>query len=314
VSVEILDRISNTLDNLCPCGAEPRPGSAYCSYDCEPNYRSAHTTSDTDGTQMRWRPDLVTAVDDSDLHELGSNTWYAGRYHARLYQRGMPAASEQAVWHLRLDDGHRYVGLDLDRIGDIDSAEHEQRMAEAWARLERELGDTRRVEADPWADLWSGIRDQYRQMAERYSRMIDEIVLGPTSQSVQAGQAVTYTLTDDWQGQFAPLALTVSPPAGPVAETSLVGNGADLRDLQMRDTGHNSGSPQPPIRVPAEAPLLDGLVAAESLAALRVRARGLRGRAVEYETPNRRQALMYWMYAVPPTIDTRQAIRITSVV
>ncbi|MFI6228611.1 hypothetical protein ACIBCR_15020 [Micromonospora echinospora] len=33
----ILDRIDATLDGHCPCGGTPRPGSAYCGYDCEPD-------------------------------------------------------------------------------------------------------------------------------------------------------------------------------------------------------------------------------------------------------------------------------------
>ena len=32
---DVLNRIENTLANLCPCGAEPREGSAYCGDDID---------------------------------------------------------------------------------------------------------------------------------------------------------------------------------------------------------------------------------------------------------------------------------------
>lgn len=57
--MELLDRIDRAVDGLCPCGADPRPNSAYCSPDCEPTHRGEHTTSDIDGTAMRWRPALA---------------------------------------------------------------------------------------------------------------------------------------------------------------------------------------------------------------------------------------------------------------
>lgn len=173
--MSILDRIDE-LTALCPCGAPPRPDSPYCSYDCEPTHRAIHTTSDIDGTPMRWRPDLVTAHDDSDLHDAGTMTWYTGRHNARLYQRGIPDRGQPITWHLRLDDGHRYVGLDLvcddtDVLTDI----HEQRMADAWQRLERELGDHRRTEPangnlGAW-DLWQGQRRAARRALEESTRL-----------------------------------------------------------------------------------------------------------------------------------------------
>lgn len=36
MSDDILGRIDATVDGLCPCGAEPAPGSAWCSEDCRP--------------------------------------------------------------------------------------------------------------------------------------------------------------------------------------------------------------------------------------------------------------------------------------
>ncbi|WP_250029762.1 hypothetical protein [Paractinoplanes maris] len=198
--MNILDRIQRDLDGLCPCGAPPHDGSAYCSEDCVPNHRAEDTTSDTDGTQMRWRPDLVTEVDDSDLLNLGSVTWYDGRFNARLYQRGIPERPNHLVWHLRLDDGNRYVGLDLHNISDTLDADHESRMAHAWARLERELSDRRRLDPDPWAhaeDPWADIMRQYEEI-------IDDYVLGAARQAARAGESLTIQL-DNSDGVFQPV-------------------------------------------------------------------------------------------------------------
>ncbi|GGN39578.1 hypothetical protein FHR83_006688 [Actinoplanes campanulatus] len=171
---DILDRLDAAIDGLCPCGAEPREGSAYCGYDCEPTHRAVHTISDTDGTQMRWRPDLVTAFDDSDLHDLGTMTWYTGAANASLYQRGIPHRGQTTTWHLRLDDGHRYVGLDLafDDTVDVLADDHVRRMTDAWTRLERELGNQRHTEPahrniSAW-DIWHRQRQEDR--AARYAR------------------------------------------------------------------------------------------------------------------------------------------------
>jgi hypothetical protein len=158
VDVELLDQIDR-LVKLCPCGAEPRDGSAYCSDDCVPNYRAAHTSSDTDGTQMRWRPDMVSEVDDSGLHDLGSNTFYDGRFNARLFQHDEPVDGA-VTWHLRLDDGYRFVGANLTGVFDIDD-ELKRRVADKWAALERELTSSRHVESgvDP--------HTYFRNLAER---------------------------------------------------------------------------------------------------------------------------------------------------
>jgi NAD-dependent dihydropyrimidine dehydrogenase PreA subunit len=153
---ELLDRIDRAVDGLCPCGAEPTRGSAYCSDDCTPTHIAGDTDPSGPGehgaqsTPMRWRPDLVTAVDDGDLTDLGSNTFYEGRHHAQLFERNA------STWHLRLDDGHRFVGADLGGVGLIDD-ELKARVAEKWAALERELGNSRHLErdTDPWADVFT---------------------------------------------------------------------------------------------------------------------------------------------------------------
>jgi hypothetical protein len=169
VNVELLDRITAAIDGRCPCGAEPRDGSAYCSYDCEPTHVSIHTDQREVGeyaTPMRWRPDLVTAADDTDLTLLSSETFYTGRFHAQLFQRG-ELVRGAIVWHLRLDDGYRFVGVDMDTTGT--PAELSDRIDGRWAALERELGNSRHVEADPWADVMRDVGEQIdRQINPRF--------------------------------------------------------------------------------------------------------------------------------------------------
>ncbi|MFI1194065.1 hypothetical protein ACH4T9_12520 [Micromonospora sp. NPDC020750] len=145
----ILDRIDNALDGCCPCGAQPRTGSPYCSPDCEPTHLAADTDTRTTGhyaTPMRWRPDLVTAADDPDLIPVNATrTGYTGRHNTSVFER----ASDPTVWHLRLDNGHRYVGCDLHGMGTPDgiiSIEQTARIHDTWQRLERELGNTRHLE------------------------------------------------------------------------------------------------------------------------------------------------------------------------
>jgi hypothetical protein len=55
---DILERIDAALEGLCPCGARPRPGSAYCGDDCTPTWRGRDTISHLDGTAMRWSPNM----------------------------------------------------------------------------------------------------------------------------------------------------------------------------------------------------------------------------------------------------------------
>src|SRR5690606_7798192 len=76
---EILAAIDDTLREappraepmLCPCGAPARPGSRYCSPDCEPT----HIAWDTgwDPSAARWRPDMpLEDWDDLDLEQVDS--------------------------------------------------------------------------------------------------------------------------------------------------------------------------------------------------------------------------------------------------
>ena len=143
---DLLSRLDSAIDGLCPCGAEPAEGSAYCGDDCQPTHIAADTGH---GNAMRWRPDLVTAApDDPDLEFVDSAGGYAGPFNATVYQRSITD-----VWHLRLDDGHRWVGCDLDAQGATGEALL-QMMASVWRRLERELADPRHtVPGDPFRDV-----------------------------------------------------------------------------------------------------------------------------------------------------------------
>lgn len=166
---DILDQIDAATYNLCMCGCrtplDPDGPSAYYidaahqqgwMRDQTTRPSEVHGTEFVDPDQMRWRPDLVTDADDSNLIALGSETvGYTGHHHAQVFER----TDRPETWHLRLDDGHRYVGADLAEVGgrqDPVTAELEARIKEAWRRLERELGNTRHLVADdPWSDVMS---------------------------------------------------------------------------------------------------------------------------------------------------------------
>ncbi|MEU3452147.1 hypothetical protein ABZ671_00690 [Micromonospora sp. NPDC006766] len=120
---DILTGIDRAIDGLCPCGAPPRPGSAYCGPDCEPTHYGPHTGH----SAMRWRPDLVTAAAGTGLTSLGGRV-RSGRFWREMFQHDGTDSM-----HLRVDDGHRFVGADL-----AADADHDQANA-LWLRLEREL-------------------------------------------------------------------------------------------------------------------------------------------------------------------------------
>ncbi|MEV5819282.1 hypothetical protein AB0L22_08915 [Micromonospora haikouensis] len=166
--MSILDRIDATLDNLCPCGATPRPGSPYCGPDCEPTHISRDTDTRQSGhyaTPMRWRPDLINEADDTNLTRVTAfgdqRGCYTGHHNASVYEY-----TNRPGWHLRLDDGHRYVGLDLSEEQVLTTSDLTALLRDMWARLERELGNTRHIEPndDPWADVM-GYPNRWRHLS-----------------------------------------------------------------------------------------------------------------------------------------------------
>lgn len=160
---DLLSRLNSAIDGLCPCGAPPRDGTAYCGDDCQPT----HIGTDTGGSAMRWRPDLVTAEEyDPDLIPVESTGGYAGPFTSHVFQR-----AGSGTWHLRLDDGCRFVGADLNPQ-DLALPALLDAMSSVWRRLEQELGNPRRSEPapDPWRDVerrWAAQeRDRQRAAAQ----------------------------------------------------------------------------------------------------------------------------------------------------
>lgn len=151
-----LDQIDAALDNLCGHCSQPIPPqsvSAYfCNDGCQQAWHHARSTRPAEvyyrqdaapypGGPMDWAPGLVTVDPGPDLvrpGEVPDELAYRGsRFTATVYRR-----ISRPVWHLRLDDGHRYVGLDLVDDGALDA----EAAARTWRRLERELADQSRVE------------------------------------------------------------------------------------------------------------------------------------------------------------------------
>lgn len=83
---------------------------------------------------MRWRPDLVSAFDDTHLELLEEMRPSGGGQLTRRWYRHADGRR-----FLRVDDGHRWVGAYAD-LGDGPQVE-------LWRRLERELSDRRRLDA-----------------------------------------------------------------------------------------------------------------------------------------------------------------------
>jgi hypothetical protein len=286
VDVELLDQIDRLVEGLCPCGAEPRDGSAYCSYDCEPNHVSIHTDQRETGeyaTPMRWRPDLVNSADDTDLVLIAGGEYYEGDWNAQVFRRGEEA---DGVWHLRLDDGCRFVGVDVDRRANPPEGFGVMLCAK-WAALERELGNSRHVEADPWADVMStraeGFGWRIMSAAEIWARLgfpdrpAGIVSMAPVGTDLNdrtawtdlgaiADDGLTWGDTDictgplDWSTtDRGPITMTLDNRYGAFCPSC-----ADAGTVAHYDIE---------IDAPEGVPLLDALVAAESEAALRERAR-----------------------------------------
>ncbi len=188
VEADIVDQIDAAITGLCGCGCgEPLTTDSVSAWFIDADHQQHwHRQQTTDpaaveysrpapaglATPMRWRPDLVTAADNSDLTLIGQQR--RGRLNASLYRR----RGASSVMHLRLDDGNRFVGADVDTstIGGYDGTplwDHP-----TWERLERDLADSRRTvpdpaydhDGDPWADLAA--------MRSEMARQIDAYVLG----------------------------------------------------------------------------------------------------------------------------------------
>lgn len=136
------ERIDRAIDGLCPCGGQPDPQyGPYCGYDCVPTVTARDTDPSAAGewrlaTPMRWRPDLVSAVDD-DLEPCQERVT-RGQFWASAFHR-----SGSGRLHLRLNDGHRFVGLDVDPPADRDAVQA------AWGRLERQLTSPAALDPEP---------------------------------------------------------------------------------------------------------------------------------------------------------------------
>lgn len=267
MDVELLDQIDRVIANLCPCGAEPRDGSAYCSYDCEPNHVSVHTDERETGeyaTPMRWRPDLVSAADDSDRIPLGP-PWRRGRFNAQTFEY-----PDNDRLHLRLDDGHRFVGVDVDGFhvanGDIKAA---------WERLERELGNSRHVEANPWADVL-GDDEDWRLTDAEMLLVSDPSFPAWLCEAVDNATAHYYAERLARSGEADPRLSGSVFIASPEADGGSVAMTLDNRYGALRPSRADGGMVTPydiEIDAPEGVPLLDALVVAQSGAALRERAR-----------------------------------------
>lgn len=292
---DVLTAIDRATSGLCPCGADPRDGSAYCSDDCVPNYRGVHTSSDTDGTQMRWRPDLVTEVDDSGMELI--HEFRRGRFHAQAFVYGHDA---QPAGHLRLDDGHRFVSVN------VDDQALSGNLNDIWDRLERELTDSQYAEPDPWADANWRLTDSeirlvtnpafHRRLSEAVDRVEEEVFATGVARSGEAdprlrGSVFVAPVEADlrnpsvWAevGTVAVDGLNwgdtdtcSGPPVWGTTDRGPVTMTLDNRYGAFRPSFADVGTVTHydiEIDAPEGLPLLDALVAVESEAALRERAR-----------------------------------------
>lgn len=145
---DVLVAIDAATGGLCACGCQrpldPNGASAYFfNADCQRLWNEAravrpyevHGSQWVDSDQMRWRPDLVSEAPDEGL-ELRGRPFRRGRFTAQMFTR-----TDRHGIHLRLDDGNRFVGVDVT----TEFAEDPNALEEAWGRLERELGDQRRL-------------------------------------------------------------------------------------------------------------------------------------------------------------------------
>lgn len=283
--MDTLDRIDHVLADLCPCGAKPALGSAYCSYDCQPTHIAVHTDQRESGeyaTPMRWRPDLVTAVEDDDLEPVEfERCGYTGRFNARIFRR------DPNTLHLRLDDGHRYVGCDVaDDHSEVWPLEFVERVLTAWSKLERHLTDERQTEParDPWVDVMGSLRADWQQAIDHWVRREfgGMLTAGPPSEPVigvvevplqmnpEVGRRIDRWFFNEFTLPFRPSWLPKDPAALTIAVADAFQNpvlAATERACTPLLCDAGEGAP-----ATGGVPLLDFLVAAQAEAALRDRA------------------------------------------
>lgn len=156
---DVLAAIDAATEERCCCGCgTPLPADSASAYfaspDCQRAWNERQATNpaavrgstSVDRDQARWRPELLTdEPDDLRLLDAAPGS-YTGSLFATVFER-----TDGGLWHLRLHDGNRFVGVDFNP----DPADPQERLAEAWLRLERELTDPRRLaEDDPFERLY----------------------------------------------------------------------------------------------------------------------------------------------------------------
>lgn len=265
------DRIDRAIAGLCPCGADPSPEhSPYCSYDCVPNIGGVDTDAADAGvpyaTPMRWQPDLVSAADDRDMIVRQPRRSVGGGFWAQTFQL---AGADRL--HLRLDDGYRFVGTDLDLA---DPGTLPERTEQTWAKLRRELTDRRQTDsssrpylcADPqscpvcryhsWAPHaeptpyrdWQGWVRAYQFMARRQEISISPFRGGPPA---SAGRAVDLDVRSSMSRILQRLGLMSADRSGTQradAEQVLRQRRETLERVRNRGTGPRA-QPRAPRRI-----------------------------------------------------------------
>ena len=216
----VVDRLDAAIDGRCPCGADPAPGSAYCSDDCRPTHRGPDTDAPWLGGShaARWRPDLVTAFDESDLR-LVTELTAEDRREADVMDRGASGFTWRGYRHrdgryfVRVDDGHRWVGAFTASREDAGRAMRE--------RLERELSDRRRLDPEPptedtaptllltlgepdrhrVANYWGmpGVRERLMRWLAANGVAVADVMLGASAE-IRDGQLTVECVTRDDHG------------------------------------------------------------------------------------------------------------------
>lgn len=174
---DVLQQIDAMVEGRCAGPGCSMPLTAdslsawWCSPECQTAYHRQGTirpeevrgSSGVAPDEARWRPDLVDVLDDSDLELLDRHHRDDTGLNYCVYTR----RSNPALAHLRVDDGHRFVGMDVEWAQPWASGP-----SEAFRRLERELTDHRRLDPDLGTrapNSWSHV---LRRMGEVFDREV----------------------------------------------------------------------------------------------------------------------------------------------